>query len=205
MNGIVLLLALASSPAGAAVIIGNLPSNDGAAVIDLDVLKTKAMGFTMGSQSYTLDSVSLRLRLIDYTGTASVQLWSNDGGNNPGVPLATLNNPVLPANGTGTYLFTPSSPFALSAGNTYWLVVSTNSAASDPSELDWLASNPDTNPIGAAASHFGVRYDADGPPPTGSSSLRNSYQIDGTLVPEPASAALAAAGLLLLTSFRRLR
>lgn len=182
-------------PVNAAPIIGNLPGNDGAAVIDLDLFKTKAMGFTMGSQMYSLDGVSLRLRMIDFTATPVVQIWSNDSSDNPGTLLVTLGNPSLPANGAGTYVFTPSTPFVLNAGITYWLVVGTTAASTDPSELDWLASNPDTAPTGPGATHFGARYDGDGPPPAGASSLRNLYQLDGSPVPEPATLALMGAGL----------
>lgn len=191
-----LWVALSAVPALASTIISNLPGNDGAAVIDVDVERTKAMGFTMGAMPYYLDGVQLRLRMIEFSATPVVQLWSNNStSNNPDTMLLTLNNPLLPANGLGTFTFTPAFPFVLDAGATYWLVVGTNSLGNDPSELDWVGSNPDQIPTGAGATHFGARFDLDGPPPTSSSTLLNSYAILGTEVPEPASAALAAIGL----------
>lgn len=189
------LLAVAST-ASAGVIISNLNGNDGTQSAGIDDVRNKGMGFSMAAGSdYSLDFVTLRL---DITGTPGdvdpiVQIWSDVGGS-PGAALTTLADPMFSATGINNYAFTTTGPFTLLADTTYWLVVS---GAVGTSGFDWKASSPAVTPTGIAT-HFGSKFDTNGPPPTNDSSILNSYSINATEiagVPVPGSVALLGIGL----------
>lgn len=190
------ILLTAASTASAGVIISNLNGNDGTQTAGIDDLRNKGMGFTMASgNDYSLDFVTLRL---DITGTPGdvdpiVQIWSNVGGS-PGAALTTLSDPLISATGINNYVFSATAPFTLLADTTYWLVVS---GAVGASGFDWKASSPAVTPTGIAT-HFGAKFDTNGLPPTGNSSIINSYSINASEiagVPVPGSIALLGIGL----------
>ena len=204
------LLALAPVASRAAVIIGNLPGNDlnstfmnapaggsnGGGVHD-----SKAAGFTMPAGSpYRLDYVDLRVEYFNTSSVPKVQIYSN-AGTAPGTLLTTLNAPPVTV-GTGTVRFTPSGNFTLDPLTTYWAVVWNDAPVAN--SYRWLASTPSQVPTGLATT-AGYRFSNGPPPPVGASSTFNSYEVGGTVVPEPTTALCAAAALAGAACMRRRR
>ncbi len=175
-----------------ATIISNLDTSNGnSSTNNLSSIRSKGMGFAMpAGVDYSLDDVTLRLRFVTSTSNPVVQLWSNSATNQPLSPMITLNNPAfvstagLPAN----YDFTPPTPFTLHASTKYWLVVYRGETGFT---FNWDANDPPIVPSGIAT-HFGARFDGNGPPPTVNSTILNSYAIDATPIPEPSTISIAA-------------
>lgn len=193
------VVAMLAGQASADVLITNLPGNDGSQSAALQGGRIKAMGFTMpAGQDYFLDSADVRLNVTGPGVDPLVRIF-DDAGGVPVSELAELQDPALSV-GIDTYSFTPSSPFILEAGQTYWLVV--YNAGGDG--LDWKASSPGETPTGLA-SHAGSLFSTtSGPnPPTGTSSILTSYAIQGTVVPAPAALSMLALGGLACARRRR--
>jgi hypothetical protein len=130
------------------------------------------MGFTMpAGQDYSLLYVTLRLETFGAGVAPVVELWTDAGGL-PGAPIETLANPTFAPAGIANYDFA-SSGTTLTAGASYW-VVAYGVAGAD--RYDWKASSPPQTPTGLAT-HLGTLYDANGPPPTGASSILCSYSV----------------------------
>jgi hypothetical protein len=182
------LFALTS--ADAAEIISNMPGNDlsstfmnaplgganGGGVHD-----SKAAGFTMGASPYTLDFVTLRINYFDTASVPMVQLYS--GAASPTALIETLTGPA-PVVGMSSVVFT-STGSVLAAGTNYWILVWNNAPTAN--SFQWMASSPSVTPTGVGATHFGYRFSNGPPPPVGSSTTFNSYSVNATLVPEPAT------------------
>jgi hypothetical protein len=185
-----------STAGGETILIGNLPGNDLSSTVDLQNNgRIKAMGFTTpAGGSLGLIEVQLRLDIVSTSSLGLVlRIFDNDTNDNPGTALATLAAPSITGTGAGTYSFTPVDPFFLQGQSVYWLVLHNTGS----SRVDWLASNPALVPEGLGT-HFGSRFSLTGAPapPTGSSSILNSYAV---IVPEPAGLGLAmVAGVALL-------
>ena len=189
-------VAFASQMASATVIISNFPqANDGSSSTISSFLgdSAKAAGFTMPAGSaFNLDLLTMRL---DPTAgaTLSVQLFGGDAFP-VGPALLNFTNPNLPA-GAGNFVFTPVTKFLLRPSTTYWIAATGKSPTMSDATF-WLASHPGIVPTGLATSE-GYRFDNNGMfPPTQSSSILNTYQVDGTAVPEPATLTLVGLGLL---------
>lgn len=197
---------LALSSADAVEIISNMPGNDltstfmnaplgganGGGVHD-----SKAAGFTMGASPYTLDFVTLRINYFDTASVPMVQLYS--GAANPTTLIETLSAPT-PVVGMSNVVFT-STGSLMSAGTTYWILVWNNALTAN--SFQWMASSPSVTPTGAGAAHFGYRFSNGPPPPTGVSATFNSYSVNATLVPEPATFIGLGVGAVLLFARRR--
>jgi hypothetical protein len=201
--------------AGSITVIGNYPqTNDGtlSAVTSLDGSYGKAVGFTMGGQSYVLDSVTLRLaEQPGSISTLTLGLFGGTSSGPSGTVLAGFDTPDIPSLASNV-AFTPLSGLVLQAGTTYWLEVSGQSDTLNG--IVWYASNPGVNPAGVATSlgalftsHFGT------PGSLEPSSQLNTFQVTGSLpppgpldIPEPAGLIQGASSLLvgLLLASRRL-
>ncbi len=180
-------------------LISNLPGNDLTQSADLDNLRNKGMGFTMPTGlGYTLDRVTLRLETFGANVTPIVELWSDVAGL-PGVSLISLNNPSFNPSGVANYDFTPSGSFTLQPSTVYW-IVAYGTATGD--RYDWKGSSPAQTPTGLAT-HFGSKFDTNGPPPTTNSSILCSYSIDGTIIPEPGVGLALVVGSIVLARRRR--
>lgn len=189
MRGILVCLAigLCCSVASASLIISNISDTSGAGTSFSSTATTvyKAAGFTMGSDSYYLDSVSLAIASSTVGSTAHVQIWEGDG--TPQIMLQDLTSFSFPG-GAGVFTWTPNPQITLTATRTYWVYVVN---MSQPGEsFNWDSGS--TTPTGPAATHAGFIFNGN------PSSYMNSYEVQGTLVPEPSCVVLLALGGLAL-------
>ena len=186
-------------PVWADTIISNFPqANDdsGSTLSNANGVASKAAGFTMPNNglAYTLDSVTLRLKNGDPNADLLVELFG-DGGTGPvGPSLVTFTNPVIPV-GTGDFMFVPDASFTLQPLTTYWITATGESATPAPG-INWEASLPGITPTGLASS-AGYRFSSIGSgvvPPTGRSTVSNTYQVDATPVRIPSTLLLFGLG-----------
>ncbi len=173
-----LAVACCAGTAQADLIIGNMPGNDGTMSAQLQGGRIKGMAFTMpaGGGDYTLDNVILRLNITSLGVTPLVRIFDDVSGF-PTNSLITLDNPPITTTGNQSLTFTAPSAFILADGVKYWIVVYNVGATS----MDWRASSPSQIPTGLAM-HSGSLFSTNtGPnPPTGASSIINSYEVNGT-------------------------
>ena len=121
----VLLLAVVSLPASAAVVLSNASGGYLPVPYTVGLGGTVfAMGFTVpAGDTYRLNSATLNLgRMINIGASASASIYSNSGGN-PGSSIASLSGVNPTSTAFANYTFTSGSGVALSGGQTYWLVV----------------------------------------------------------------------------------
>ena len=171
------------------VIIGNLGSADNAATGFGTGTTTvfKAAGWTMGSQDFFLDSVTLALDFENGTGSGVFEIWSGSG--TPTTNELTLDSPTQV--GTGDFTFTTASTFVMESGETYWIFVT---ADPNSDRFRWRAGVD--APSGSFATDAG--YVFNGNPST----FQNRYEVNGT-VPEPGFLGLLALCMLPPLSQRR--
>lgn len=184
--GLMFCAALAIS-ASADIIIGNFSAapGTGTAFGTGSTTQFKAGGWTMpAGQDYFLDSVTLTIDFQTGVGEGVVAIWS--GAGQPQTQIATLTSP--PQIGSGDFTFTPAAPLVMQAGETYWVHVS--APPTSPS-FQWRGTSPSTAPSGLAAN---AGYIFNGNPST----FFNRYQVEGTVVPEPAALLLLTVGALFL-------
>ncbi len=168
-NLLVAFALVASSVAGselkAAIVISNLPAPDQSAVnLVPGSQESFAMGFTIGSTAYALESVALRLFVFNPAQTEiELMLMSNSLQDNPDQTLVDFQIPSLQSGLTTLELF-PTSPFTLEAATTYWLTLRNTAATPNTTQIQWILSD---EPTGTGASHLGSRYQSGGFPPTG--------------------------------------
>jgi hypothetical protein len=180
-----LALGLCCAVASADIVISNIDdtSASGTAFGSSATTLYKAAGFTMGDQAYYLDSVSLAIGSATPGSTAHVQIWR--GENQPDAMLQDLTDFSFPG-GAGVYTWTPNDPITLGANTTYWVYVDNIFEPGD----SWNWDSGSTEPSGPAATYAG--YIFNGNP----SSYLNSYEVNGTPVPEPSCLAMLAMGAL---------
>ena len=184
-----LVAALSVPVAGNAVtIIGNNLSGNGSGTT-LEDNDAEAAGFTLGAASYILDNVILRLKNNGSSSgddpLANLSIWSNNSSNKPGTNLKVLNqiissniNNEISSTSASNYTFTPATQLILQAGIKYWLVLSDGRNISD--DLVWLSNG---TPSGSHATNNGYLISTNNGGTWSSSTTKNQYQINGTLVP----------------------
>lgn len=188
--------ALFAVSAQADVILGNYPfTNDLTQSAALSDLRVKAISFVMpAGPGYWLDSVKLRLGNYDPTDILRIEIRDD----NAGVPGSTIASIVMPP-GLGAanmdYTGVPAGATALAGGVTYWLWVSGVPAGGT---FDWKASSPGVPYTGVATVGLN-RFSTNGGATFTASSILNTLEINGTLIPAPgAMGLLALAGLAAL-------
>jgi len=198
LAAVTVLLTTGAIPARADLIIGNLPGNNSNVSVIGALGSTAAMGFTMGSSSYTLTDAELVLTLTAPTASPPslsnaplLQLRSDVSGA-PGASLLTFTNPdftkVTPLT-PSTFTFTPSTPFTLQANTSYFLYLASSTTLGAP--FLWDASKPAVTPTGSGATYL-----------KSTTSALNSFELDGqdppanpnvASTPEPSTLFIVAA------------
>ena len=144
--------------------------------------------------AYTLDSVTLRLRVTSgpFLGLL-VQLFGDSGGDPIGPALVTFTNPSFP-HGLANFVFVPDTSFTLQPSTTYWIAATGPGVLPRSGFIAWSASSILGTPTGLASS-AGYRFSNTGEyPPTGPSSVFNTYQVDATPVHIPSTLLFFGAG-----------
>ncbi|MCC5823670.1 MAG: hypothetical protein LAT64_10945 [Phycisphaerales bacterium] len=189
----------AGGVASANPILSNLPANSSGTGTNLglgidSVLRTKAVGLTMGAES--LDFVSMEVLMSNPSTSPSSNLVGgiySDVGGNPGGLLAAFT-PTMIASGTTAQIFTltVAGGFTLNAGQTYWFRLdgpnSTNS-------MMWNSLSPNAAPTGMGANFVGYRFSTNDGASWTNSTIYNGMTINA--IPTPgAFGVLAMAGLV---------
>jgi hypothetical protein len=140
----------------AELVFGNLGSSGTGA---LDTASQQITSTTWLAQGFTtsvsggllnLESIVLGLSVNAGSTDTRVQLFANSGGLPSGSALATVIGSVA-SNTPALYTFTLASPYLLSSGTTYWIVVS------DPDigdQYNWVFNNDEVNPSGQNSSGY---------------------------------------------------
>jgi hypothetical protein len=206
----------------ASTIITSYPNGNGSAFALGDTSSAAngqrlAAGFTMGAQSFDLDSVTIGLAFVGiatFPGSILDASIYADGGGSPADPAGsalvlfqppsgTLQGATLP-NGFNDYTLLSESSFTLQAATRYWLVV----IAADNGNLGWQETS--SGPTGAFATDLGTRTGPGEGLPSIVTNASLLYQVDGTpisagQVPEPGTVGLLSLGCFGLLLCRRFR
>ena len=87
---------------------------------NVDFTTWQGSSFTTGSGSYSLESVTLLFRQ-NIAGNLFVRLYGNNSGV-PGTLITTFTNPASITTNLANNTFTLTTPQALTANTTYWLI-----------------------------------------------------------------------------------
>jgi hypothetical protein len=162
----------------------------------------RAVSFTVGPASYTLDQVNIDAKAdgSDWDGNGfAVSIYSDAAG--PGAPLEILTGSTPTASG-GIYPYY-SSGLALTANDTFWVVAS-GTAYTDVRWVTTLSTSE--SPVSPGFSIGDLTWTSlnDGGS-WGNTNVVVRFSVEATSVPEPSTLTLAALGLLGLAMFNRRR
>lgn len=156
----------------------------------------QASSFTVGPANYAMTSLELGLQVAGFGAGPLDVILAADAGGAPGAALETIS---LNLNSSGLVTATASGTTVLYANTTYWVIAD----AKGTFDGAWNFNN--TGDVGPTAYRIAPPNSfAYGPwnvfPST---DLRYALQVNGNVVPEPTTAALAFCGLLTFLAFRR--
>ncbi|MDF3058905.1 MAG: hypothetical protein K0R17_3120 [Rariglobus sp.] len=198
------LLAVSALVGRADIIFGNLASrtndNGSSASITGSNGAGRAIGFTMGNDSYDISNITLRLSFVaeNALDVPLVSIWTSDGTKPVTQVGGAFTNPVFGTT-SGNFTFTPAASITLESDEKYFLVVQ---AGSSTANFVWLNGSPTIAPTGVA----GTAISRFGTSSTGNATLFNQtssnffwFQINGTVsaIPEPSTYATLIGGLSL--------
>jgi hypothetical protein len=170
-----------------------------------------AQNFTTGSNSWTLNSVTLGLlkNNVAFTGDVTAYIYSDSGGTPAGLLASSVTTHTLPANTSinAEYTFSFSGQ-SLSGSTTYWVAVS---GAASNAGLNWkgTSDNSQSTSVGWSIADTGPRTSSDSGSSWGSASSLGVgiFSVSATsAIPEPSTyAAICGAAVLGLAAWRRKR
>jgi hypothetical protein len=199
------LVGLGLAPWGVArgdYIISNYPAGNALEEVGFIQGATVEVGFTMPSgTAYALDSVTLRLVSLLTPSPSQIALFADDQGTPVGPALVTFNSVTIPSTTETDITVTPTTPFVLLPGTTYWLGLT--STVPNGGYVIWSADLPGVAPTGIATpvvdNKFGpgtYLFGEDYPGTSGGTGSQNlTYRVEGHAVPEPVSLVMLTLGL----------
>ncbi len=156
-----------------------------------------AQGFSFTpSASESVSQVDIALQIFGGTDSVVVTLNADSGGL-PGAVLETWNVSGLPAPATCCTLqsLAPGVPLTLTSGTIYWLIATPGAA---DTFAGWNLNNTSSTGPRAVQSSSGGAFSL-----FGATDTQGAFDVIGAAaVPEPASMALATAGLAVLFALR---
>jgi hypothetical protein len=192
-------VSLTAAPAGAVVIATTFGPGDSydASIgypIGSETLQEIAVGFVPGFDS-ALDSIRLATKHLAGANNYTVYLASDSGGS-PGGALETFSSLAFTSPDSILTLNSLLNP-TLSAGSTYWIVVSAPDLSGSYGEWNWN----DQGFFGLAFQNAGTGWKSDDNPTP-------AFEVNAsrtTSVPEPTTLLLFGAGFVGFTALRRRR
>jgi hypothetical protein len=165
-------------------LLGNYPPTDDFNLSPLTSTRRQATGFTLPSgDDYRLDQVTLRLGNFGSGDVAQLSIYADAIGTSTSTnPNDSIIQSVAFASpstdGLNDFSFTPNPSFTFRAATRYWLVVYAGTGG-----FDWLASQNGANatsPVSILSEGFRISNDSGSL--FGTSFLRNTFRIEGTVV-----------------------
>ena len=197
-----------ASPSQGASILSSTYNNSGG----LSIGSSQSLGsaFTMGTQNYTLDSITVNIGNINGTDNHMAFIYGDVAGLPAGPALVSFGTRQAPADVVTNYrdyTFLPSSTFTLLADETYWLVMSeegTNNSST------WGTSSTPASGPGATFSGTAYRnFFSNGPGLPNQQDLTTlAFTVNGTVdetsaIPEPGPGLSMIALMGLAACFRK--
>ena len=220
--GALLSLSLSlSSVAHADIIVSDLNEDvavDNDTTSELIMIKNTerlAAGFITDGNAYTLDAITLFLDQETpgtISPTVTLQLFNSAlGGGGFQIPtgsaIGTFNTNVVSQTTFENEIFSPTvaGSITLAANTIYWIVISSNAGDSNVAMVNWAGDPTPTNFFvgqpGTVVLDF-LKSTSSSDEGWNSNTDRNAlFRVEGTPVPEPASLALMALGVLGMVIF----
>lgn len=202
-----------STLSASTVLIGDLASYTGLSGADDSQLAAykggttsvgKAVGFTMSTTEFTLDSVTLRLS-VAATAVPLVELWSGTATSITGTgPLLTLTNPGSMSTSFAAVTFAAPTTYTLTAGSTYYVVLRETSGLGFVNWSYGTSITPTGEPGVSAIKRLIGTTDLSPTTWTTNSSVNNWFDVNVSPVPEPSTVAFLLVGsVAMLAGVRR--